>query len=433
VILVSPYFPPSGLAGVHRARHLSKHLPAAGWTPIVLCVDQTCYEERLDPLLTVLVPKTVEVVKTRALPACLARRIGVGDIGLRSWIALRQTLFRLFRTKPIKAVLITGSPYYPMLIAPEIKRHFRIPVVLDFQDPWVEATSNSNPVLSKASLAQGAAKLLEPRALRGASFVTSVSDMQNQEMSLRYAWLDASRMAGIPIGADPDDFTILRDRFLHDRVDLNPNYINLSYVGTFWPAVRGSMYVVLRAFAQLRARMPDVAHRIKLNFIGTNANPNDVSTFHVRPLAEAEGVADAVMEVPGRVSYLAALDVLSRSDGILLIGSHEPHYTASKIYPALMSQRPFLSLFHRASSAHAILSAAGGGGVFAFGDPQELASLEVPLADGLGQLAAAPESLGRVRPAVYAHYEARAIASRFAAIFDLLEAENTGKSHNLRR
>jgi hypothetical protein len=117
-----------------------------------------------------------------------------------------------------------------------------------------------------------------------------------------------------------------------------------------------------------------------------------------------------------------ALGVLARSDGVLLIGSDEPHYTASKIYPALMSGRPFLSLFHRASSAHSILSNAGGGRAFAFETLAELAALEAPLAEGLRTLAGAPASLGHIDPSAYAPYEARAIASRFGYIFDSLNA-----------
>jgi hypothetical protein len=89
-----------------------------------------------------------------------------------------------------------------------------------------------------------------------------------------------------------------------------------------------------------------------------------------------------------------------------------------------MSGRPFLSLFHRASSAHAILAAAGGGQAFAFATPQELVGLEAPLADGLRTLAAAPESLGRIDPSAYAPHEARAVARRFAGIFDSLNADN---------
>ena len=133
-----------------------------------------------------------------------------------------------------------------------------------------------------------------------------------------------------------------------------------------------------------------------------------------------------VREVPQRLPYLRALNWLVRSRGLLLIGSDEPHYTASKIYPALMSGRPFVSLFHRASSAHAILAAAGGGRAFAFDSSHELASLEAPLAEALRSLACAPELFGAADPAAYAPYHASAIARRFGSIFDRLAAERAG-------
>src|SRR6202040_3192980 len=121
-------------------------------------------------------------------------------------------------------------------------------------------------------------------------------------------------------------------------------------------------------FARLRAAEPELAARLRLNFVGTSNRAGEASGWPVRSLAEAEGVAEAVHETPSRVPYLSALGLLVRSHGVLLIGSDEPHYTASKIYPARMCGRAFLLLFHRASSAHAILDAAGGGRELAFAE-----------------------------------------------------------------
>src|SRR6185436_18507338 len=84
-VIVSPYFPPSTLAGVHRARHLAKHLPKTGWTPTVLCVDEAFHEQRLDEGLAALLPASLEVVKVTAMPQRLCRTMGVGDMGLRAW------------------------------------------------------------------------------------------------------------------------------------------------------------------------------------------------------------------------------------------------------------------------------------------------------------------------------------------------------------
>lgn len=421
-MIVSPYFPPSTLAGVHRARHLARHLPAAGWTPIVLCVDERFHEENLDPGLAALVPGSVEVVKARAYPANLTRWLGTGDIGLRAWSHIRHALLQLLAARRADAVLITGSPFYPMLLAPEIKRRFATPVLLDFQDPWVSAWGAGQPALSKVGLAHRLATLLEPRALRGAAFVTSVSDRQNAEMAARYPWLDAARMAGIPIGGDPDDFAALSAQQAGVADDLAAGCVNLSYVGTFLPRSGSLVRVLLRALRRLRAAEPRLAARVRLNFLGTSNQPNDTTTCRVRPIAEAEGVAEAVREIPQRLPYLRALAALARSDGILLIGSDEAHYTASKIYPALMSGRPFLSLFHRASSAHAILSSTGGGAAFAFATAEELSALEAPLAEALSTLAASPAALGRADPAAFAEFGARNIALRFAEVLDSLSA-----------
>jgi glycosyltransferase involved in cell wall biosynthesis len=419
VVIVSPYFPPSTLAGVHRARHLAKHLPAVGWTPIIICVDEAFHEQQLDPSLAVLVPNTVEIIKVRAISPRLSRTIGLGEISLRAWRPLRAAVFRALASRKVDAVLITGSPFYPMLLAPRIRRAFGVPVVLDFQDPWASSWGASQPWKSKAGLSHVLATALEPVALRGADFVTSVSDMQNADLAARYPWFDSGRMAGIPIGGDPDDFVSLRrSPPAEGSMDLDRQFINLSFVGTFMPRSGELIRTLFRSFRRLRREHPSLTARMRLNFIGTSNQPNDFSTYRVRPIADTEGVADAVREIPQRLPYLRALNVLARSDGLLLIGSDEPHYTASKIYPGLMSGRPFLSLFHRASSAHQILSTTGGGLAFAFSSAGELAALDEPLSGALYRVATAPASLGVADPTVYAPYEARATALRFSEIFD---------------
>ena len=418
-IIVSPYFPPSTLAGVHRARHLAKHLPAAGWVPTILCVDEACHEQRLDPALATLVPTTVNVVKVSALPARLCRPFGFGEISLRAWQPLRSALFRLLATRPIDAVLITGSPYYPMLLSGEIKRRFRVPVILDFQDPWVSVEGATRPKWSKGGVAHQLAVALEPRAVSHSSFITSVSDTQNAHMAYMYPWLDSSRMAAIPIGGDPEDSDALRSSpQLNQELGLDPERINLSYVGTFLPRAAPLVRQVFHAMRVLRETQPSLVARVRLNFVGTSNQPTYSGPGLVMPLAIEAGIADLVVESPQRVPFLNALGILANSDGLLLIGSDEPHYTASKIYPALMSGRPFLSLFHSASSAHQILSAAGGGRSFSFSDAGELLALQSELAKALFDLATQPESFGRADPAAYDVFTARSVARQFANVFD---------------
>jgi hypothetical protein len=107
----------------------------------------------------------------------------------------------------------------------------------------------------------------------------------------------------------------------------------------------------------------------------------------------------------------------------MLIGSNEPHYTASKIYPGLMAGRPFISLFHSTSSAHAILKAAGGGVILAIGSEPELSSLHDRIADGLLTLVRDGSRFGRPNRDAYADFEASVIAAKYAEIFDQLGSQ----------
>jgi hypothetical protein len=198
--------------------------------------------------------------------------------------------------------------------------------------------------------------------------------------------------------------------------------LNFNYVGTFLPRATPLVQRLFAALADLRARWPDLAARVRLNFVGTSNQPDGAGgSSRVHPHAVAAGVGDLVRETPGRVPYLAALSLLANAHALLLIGSDEPHYTASKIYPALLSGRPWLSLFHRRSSAHEILSAAGGGRAIAFGDPAELEASTPALTSALHALATTPWIFGEVRPEALAPYMAGAMAGRFAGIFDGLQ------------
>lgn len=419
VVILSPHFPPATLAGVHRARHMAKHLPTFGWEPIVVRAHEDHYTEKLDLDLAELVPQTLRQVRTAAFPAAVARRFGVGDIGLRAYLPFRRALAQMIPSERPDVIFITGSPYYPLLLTNWIKQNFNIPVVLDFQDPWVSAEGALRPKLSKGGLSHVLSTVLEPIAIRHAHFVTSVSDRQNDEMADRYPWLDREAMAAIPIGGDPEDFDALRSNPPQNPiVKLDSDRINLSYVGTFLPRAGPLVSTLFRAISQFRDKAPDLANKLLLNFVGTSNQPNGVGTHLVSPLAAAAGVIDLVNEVPQRVPFLEALNILANSDGLMMIGSDEPHYTASKIYPGLMSATPFLSMFHAASSAHQILSEAGGGYPHSFHSVDELPNLESSLAFALERFATEQVDVSPPNPAAYEAYTAKHVARSFAEVFN---------------
>jgi glycosyltransferase involved in cell wall biosynthesis len=421
VLIVTPYFPPSTVAGVHRARHLAKHLPAAGWEPTVLCVNEAYHTERLDPELAELLPKGMDIVKVSALSAARMRCFGIGDIGIRAYPYLSRAIRDIVRSRKSDVVMITGSPFYPFLLARQVKRLLKRPVVLDFQDPWVSRWGATCTPLTKAWAAHQVARWLEPIAVHSADFITSVSKGQNDEFAARYPNFPRDRLAAIPIGGDANDFTYLHTHPLAEREVIMPREaINISYVGTMLPRSEPVVSAVFSAVAKLVASDEQWVRRLQLNFVGTSNQPSGFGTFKIMALAERYGISDFVSETPQRVPYMQALDLLANSHALILIGSDEPHYTASKIYPALLSGRPIIALFHQASSAYEILQRSGGARVIGFDTHEKLRTMTDAIANALREIVLTPQTVGSIDRSVVAGYEASVIAARYAEIFDRL-------------
>ena len=367
VLLVSPHFPPDTSAGVHRVRLLAPRLPAHGWEPTVVTVDPRDYEGRLDPGLASLVPAELRVVRCRAWPARWTRRIGVGDLGVRAFDGLRRACSDLLRRERFDALFITIYPTYPALLGPILKRRFGVPFVLDYQDPWVGAWGeavgagpNGRPDF-KSRLTRALARRLEPRAIRAADAITTVSGSTCAALRRRYPELDMIECAVIPVGGEPADFDRLRrESRPNPYFDAADGAIHLCYVGTLLPLGFEVLRALLCAVRELRQRCPERYERLHLHFFGTSNQTRPDAAPRVLPVARELGVADRVTEIAPRIDYLDALTVQVQATAILMLGSSEAHYTASKLYPALLAGRPILAIHHGESSVAEILRRAAG-------------------------------------------------------------------------
>ncbi len=426
VVIVSPYFPPSTLAGVHRARLLARHLPDQGWEPVVLCVDERHHAEPLDPALAQLVPTATRVVKVGALPHSLARAFGIGDISLRGFWALRAALHAELRIPGASVVLITVGPFYSALLGAGVRRRFGVPVVLDYQDPWVSRWGASLPPASKGGLSHRLAKHLEPRALRGADWITAVSRGTYEEVIERHPWIDADRCTEIPIGGDSLDFEGVTSEELVPLPPRREGELRLSYVGTLLPRAGETVRALFAALARLRSAHPALGRRLHMVFVGTSNQPAG-GAERAMPLAYEAGVADLVTEVPRRVPYREALAVLKSSHAILALGSDERHYTASKIYPALLAGPPVLAIFHEASTVCRVVREAGGALLVTYGDgpranvSSRVAEIEVALSTVLER----PGTVPAPRKGALDPNLAPTIAARFAEVFEQVAAGGT--------
>ena len=431
VLRVSPHFPPDSSAASHRVRLLAPHLEDAGWSPTVVTVEPAAYEGRLDPDLDALVPRSLRVVRASAWPAAATRRLGIGDLGLRAFTGLRRTCRALLAAERFDALFITVYPVYPALLGAGLKAAFRVPFVLDYQDPWVGAWGQSvgggpgGTADWKSRASRSLGTWLEPKAVNAADALVAVSQGTIDGIVERNPAAARIPHAVIPLGFEPADFASLRRGGVR-AVPFDPadGGVHLCYVGTLLPTGFDTLRLLFRALDRARRDDPAAA-RLRLHFFGTS-NQSHSGEHRVLPIARACGVEDAVTEVPGRLDYLDALSVLARASAVLLLGSSERHYTASKLYPALLSKRPILALFHENSSVVSILRAAGSEPsvrMLTYGDGVPDASLVGAAACHLralaagGASAAADVSLDRVDD-----MSARRLAAQLGAIFDRVAA-----------
>jgi Glycosyl transferase 4-like domain len=366
VLMVSPHFPPDSSAGAHRVRLLAPHLRTFGWEPTVLTVDPRDYEGQLDPRLVELVPLSLRVIRCRAWSVRWTRRFGIGDLGLRAFRNLYKTCCQLLTTECFDVLFVTLLPGYPALLGHFLKSRFRIPFVLDYQDPWVGAWGKTvgggpggTPDL-KSRATRRFASWLEPWAVQAADAITAVSSGTFEAVLERNPAIKSIPCAAIPLGGESADFEYLRRRAspnpFFDPVDGN---FHLCYVGTLLPLGMETLRAFLRAAGLLKKRRPEQYQRLRLHFFGTSNQRERNAPQRVIPVAKEFEVDDCVTEVAPRIDYLDALTVLTQASGILMMGSSEKHYTASKLYPGLHARRPILAVYHEASSVVDILRSAG--------------------------------------------------------------------------
>jgi glycosyltransferase involved in cell wall biosynthesis len=360
LLLISPHFPPDSSAGTHRARLLAPHLDAYGWRPTVVTVDPRDYVGTLDADLERLVPATVDVRRSRAWSASTTRRLGFADLGLRAFAGLRRLALDTLAAEPHHAAFITIYPTYPALIGPSLKRRGGIPFVLDLQDPWVgswglEVGPGGTPDLrSRASRAL--AMRLEPRAAQAADAFTAVSERTLDELFTRVPDARSRPREVLPIGWDPSDWKALHAlNPANGLFESSGRDRNVCYVGTLLPAGHAIVRAFLLAADRLIEQRSDLASTLALWFVGTSNQSKPDGDGLVAPLAGGLDIARSVHERTGRVPYLQALAINRDADVVLLLGTTEPHYTASKLFPALASGRPVVAVVHDASDSVPLL------------------------------------------------------------------------------
>jgi hypothetical protein len=375
LLIVSPHFVPSNAADMQRVRAVLPYLANAGWRCEVLAVAPEYVAAPQDPWLAAGLPADAPIHRVAALGLRWRRVPGLGTLTYRALGAMRRIGNRLLRERDFNLVYFSTTQFGIHALGPLWRRRFGVPFVMDYQDPWVSDYYRTHPDVPppggrvKYEAAGYLARRAEPRVLAVCSGVTSVSEDYLRQLREHYpaTMRDMPTLVAPFPGDDADLCRVAADASIRQTCFTpGDGRMHWVYVG------RGGhdMHRALRPFflalaAQLEVQ-PTLAERLRIHFIGTSYAAAGGGKKTIQPLAAECGVGKNVTESPDRIPYSTTLRCLLDADALIVPGSDDPAYTASKIYPYLLARKPLLAIFHEASSVTTLLQTVGGGIVVPF-------------------------------------------------------------------
>jgi hypothetical protein len=370
VLIVTPNWPPVSCPDIHRVRMALPFFQEFGWEPLILKIDPNEQEGIKDPELCRTVLEQTKTWQAGYISRSVTQWLGLKNIGLRSMFHLAQLGSHIIEAEKPSAVFFSTTLFPLMLLGRYWYTRHHVPYILDFQDPWLSNYSGSNSSLYqswKYKTSQAIAGILEPLTLRRADHIISVSSGYVEALLNRYVWLKPEQFTVLPFGAAEADFSFLKEqRIAHTQFNPNDGKQHWVYVGRGGDDMAFAVRSLFQALAHARQQNAGNIEQVRLHFIGTDYAPADLARKTIEPIAVAYGVADLVEEYPQRIPYFEALQCLLDADALIVPGSDDPSYTASKIYPYILARKPLLAVFHENSSVVDVLRSTGAGTVVTF-------------------------------------------------------------------
>ncbi len=369
IIIVAPHFAPSNLAGVHRSRLFAQHLADFDWEPIIVTVHHDYYTETLDPNLSELISPDLRIERVKAIPVKPIKIIG--DIGIRGFYQLYKRIISLIKKEKIDFLYITIPSHFAALLGPLVHKKTGIKYGIDYIDPWVHEWPGTEIKLSRHWWSMKIATWFEPFAVKNASLITGVAPKYYEDVFKRNPRLQNTAIhAAMPYGAEINDHKYIKTKNLKPYLfEKKTGVFDFLYAGAFLPKSRKPVEEIFKSIIKNKNYFKNT----RFHFIGTGTSPDDALGFNLKALAEQYGLwQNIVFEYPKRIPYLDVLLHLEAADGAFILGSTEAHYTPSKVFQSVLSNKPILAILHQESTACETIVTSNTGVVLAFNGEKDV-------------------------------------------------------------
>jgi len=268
----------------------------------------------------------------------------------------------------------TAPPFSAHLAGLILKWTTGIRWAAEFRDPWTD--NPAKPARLRTRLSDAIERRLELLCLRNADHVVSATDAINDLLKSKLTPRARQQFVVARNGIDqlmPSP---------PPRPPRPPRSTNLA--GPFRIVHAGSLYhgrdprPFLRALAALRQKGRFAEGEVQMEFVGDNRWFGDVS---VERFAQDLGIASMVRFYDW-LPHSACLQILERSDLLLLLAQHQPAQVPNKLFEYLGTRKPILAFVDAQGEGARMLQRAGGHYlVMEDGLPAAEAALEKALTD----------------------------------------------------
>lgn len=351
VLLVVSSYKPALSASMHRVRMLAWYLRQHGWDFEILSPATALQQQVwIDPDAPSFFAPDASV--TEAPPMAFAgtlRRAGVRGLSWQALFPIYNAGSRLLREKHFDLVFFSTTAFNLFCLGPIWHRRFRVPYILDFQDPWFknEPSIQTTKHVWKDRIGNFLSNFMEGYAVNDAAGLMSVSPHYLRTLEARYPGAVAfhkKTAVTIPFGGLKSDFT---DFTGEGRKGEGPFVI--GYVGAGGVIMERSFERICRSLARLRESHPDLVTLFRIRLAGTDGGWTEGGRKILKNKADALGIGDLVSEDPAIISYSRATAAAASSDGLLVLGVDEPAYMASKLFSYACLSKPLLACIHEKS------------------------------------------------------------------------------------
>ena len=360
LLIISPYFAPSNTADMQRIRMSLPYFKEFGWDVELIRVFDRHLDVVKDPLLLESIPPDIKIHNVDAFSKKITSKLGLGSIALRSLYYYKKRVDELLRQKQVDLIYFSTTQYPLCILGAYWKKKFDVPYVIDMQDPWHSDYYQNKPKNQRPNkywFSYRLNKYLEPIAMKRVGGLISVSDSYIATLKERYPIISNVPAYSITFGAFKKDQEIVKRNLdkLPAVFKKTSGKLNLVYIGRGGNDMHKALNLLFNALKKGLNESPDLFNLFQLHFIGTSYAPQGKGKCTIQPLAEEIGLKNMVEEQTDRVPFYQGLASLEYADGLIVPGSDDPTYTASKLYPYITAEKPLLGFFHKGSSAVRII------------------------------------------------------------------------------